>query len=79
MFHVYIVRKNDNYGVRFINSVVSSTGIKTSAILAESKISMTPEIAVDRAESLIDALINANLPVEPALGLTEELGAGDEN
>lgn len=79
MFHVYIVRKNDKYAVRFINSVISSTGIKTSAVLAESKIPMTAEMAVDRGNAMIDAFINAGMSVEPALGLSEEQGADNEN
>ena len=45
MFHVYIVRKpDDKYIVRLVNSVVSSTGIKTSCTLDESKIGMTAEM-----------------------------------
>ena len=80
MFHVYIVRKaNDKYFVRLVNSVVSSTGIKTSCTLDESKIGMTAELAVDRGNALIDAFINAGMSVEPALNLAMEEGVGDDN
>lgn len=80
MFHIYLVRRDDKYTIHFINSVISSTGIKTSAVLAESKIPRTSiGMTVERANNLIDALINAGMPVEPSLGLTEELGAGDED
>ena len=79
MFHVYIVRKaNDKYFVRLVNSVVSSTGIKTSCTLDESKIGMTAELAVDRGNALIDAFINAGMSVEPALNLSMEEGVGHE-
>lgn len=79
MFHVYMVRKGDDkYFVRLVNSVVSSTGIKTSAILNESKVGMFPETAVDRANALIDAFINAGMSVEPALNLSMEEGVGHE-
>lgn len=80
MFHVYMVRKGDDkYFVRLVNSVVSSTGIKTSAILNESKVGMLPETAVDRANALIDAFINAGMSVEPALNLAMEENKGEEN
>lgn len=80
MFHVYMVRKaDDKYIVRLVNSVVSSTGIKTSCTLDESKIGMTADIVVDRGNALIDAFINAGMSVEPALNLAMEEGVGDEN
>lgn len=79
MFHVYMVRKaDDKYIVRLVNSVVSSTGIKTSCTLDESKIGMTAELAVDRGNALIDAFINAGMSVEPALNLSMEEGVGHE-
>ena len=79
MFHVYIVRKaNDKYFVRLVNSVVSSTGIKTSCTLDESKIGMTAELAVGRGNALIDAFIKAGMSVEPALNLSMEEGVGHE-
>ena len=79
MFHVYIVRKpDDKYIVRLVNSVVSSTGIKTSCTLDESKIGMTAEMAVERGNALIDAFINAGMSVEPALNLSMEEGVGHE-
>jgi hypothetical protein len=75
-----MVRKADNkYIVRLVNSVVSSTGIKTSCVLDESKVGFCIDYAVKYANELIDALINAGMQVEPALGLSEELGVGDEN
>ena len=80
MFHVYMVRKADNqYIVRLVNSVVSSTGIKTSCVLDESKVGFCLDYAVKYANELIDALINAGMNVEPALGLSEEQGADNEN
>ena len=80
MFHVYMVRKSDNkYVVRLVNSVVSSTRIKTSCVLDESKIGFCLDSAVKYANELIDALINSGMKVEPALGLSEELGVGDED
>lgn len=80
MFHVYMVRKaDDKYIVRLVNSVVSSTGIKTRAVLQESKIGMTAEVAVDRGNALIDAFINAGMSIEPALNLAMEEGVGDED
>lgn len=79
MFHVYIVRKpDDKYIVRLVNSVVSSTGIKTSCTLDESKIGMTAEMAVERGNALIDSFINAGMSVEPALNLSMEEGVGHE-
>lgn len=73
MFHVYMVRKaDDKYIVRLVNSVVSSTGIKSRAVLQESKIGMTAEVAVDRGNALIDAFINAGMSIEPALNLAME-------
>lgn len=79
MFHVYMVRKaDDKYIVRLVNSVVSSTGIKTSCTLDESKIGMTAEMAVERGNALIDAFINAGMSVEPALNLSMEEGVGHE-
>lgn len=79
MFHVYIVRKpDDKYIVRLVNSVVSSTGIKTSCTLDETKIGMTADMAVDRGNALIDAFINAGMSVEPALNLSMEEGVGHE-
>lgn len=79
MFHVYIVRKaNDKYFVRLVNSVVSSTGIKTSCTLDETKTGMTADMAVDRGNALIDAFINAGMSVEPALNLSMEEGVGHE-
>lgn len=75
MFHVYIVRKaNDKFFVRLVNSVVSSTGIKTSCTLDETKIGMTADMAVDRGNALIDAFVNAGMSVEPALNLAMEEG-----
>lgn len=79
MFHVYIVRKDEKYIVRLVNSVVSSTGIKTSCTLDESKIGFCIDYAVKYANELVDALINAGMNVEPALGLSEEQGVGDED
>lgn len=78
MFHVYIVRKDKKYFVQLINSVVSSTGIKTSAVLSESKIGMTADMAVERGEAMVDAFINAGMSVQPSLGLKEE-GVGHED
>ncbi len=79
MFHVYMVRKaDDKYFVRLVNSVVSSTGIKTSCTLDETKIGMTADMAVDRGNALIDAFINAGMLVEPALNLSMEEGVGHE-
>lgn len=73
MFHIYLVRrKDDKFIVRFVNSVVSSTGNKTSATLTESKIPMTANMAVSRGEELIDALLNAGLSVEPSLRLKDD-------
>lgn len=79
MFHVYIVRKDEKYIVRLVNSVVSSTGIKTSCVLDESKIGFCIDYAVKYANELVDALINSGMNVEPALGLSEEQGADNEN
>lgn len=80
MFHVYMVRKADNkYIVRLVNSVASSTGIKTSCVLDESKVGFCLDYAVKYANELIDALINSGMKVEPVLGLSEELGDGDED
>lgn len=76
MFHVYIVRKDEQYIVRLVNSVVSSTGIKTSCVLDESKIGFCIDYAVKYANELVDALINSGMNVEPALGLSEEQGGG---
>ena len=53
MFYVYIVRKDDKYYVQLINSVVSSTGIKTSAVLSESTLGMNADMAVERGEAMI--------------------------
>lgn len=79
MFHVYMVRKaDDKYIVRLVNSVVSSTGIKTSCTLDETKIGMTADMAVDRGNALIDAFINAGMSVEPALNLSMEESVGHE-
>ena len=79
MFHVYMVRKSDyKYIVRLFNSVVSSTGIKTSCTLDESKIGMTAEMAVERGNALIDSFINSGMSVEPALNLSMEEGVGHE-
>ena len=79
MFHVYRVRKaDDKYIVRLVNSVVSSTGIKTSCTLDESKIGMTAEMAVERGNALIDSFINGGMSVEPALNLSMEEGVGHE-
>lgn len=79
MFHVYIVRKaNDKYFVRLVNSVVSSTGIKSSCTLDETKVGMTAEMAVERGNALIDSFINAGMSVEPALNLSMEEGVGHE-
>ena len=79
MFHVYMVRKaDDKYIVRLVNSVVSSTGIKTSCTLDESKIGMTAEMAVERGNALIDSFINSGMSVEPALNLSMEEGVGHE-
>lgn len=74
MFYVYIVRKDDKYYVQLINSVVSSTGIKTSAVLSESTLGMNADMAVERGEAIIDAFINAGMQVQPSLGLKEEGG-----
>ena len=74
MFHVYIVRKDEKYFVQLINSVVSSTGIKTLAILSESQLGMNADMAVEHGEAMIDAFINAGMPVQPSLGLKEEGG-----
>lgn len=80
MFHVYMVRKaDDKYIVRLVNSVVSSTGIRTKAVLDESKLGMTAEMAVERGNELIDSFINAGMSIEPALNLAMEEGVGDEN
>ena len=80
MFHVYMVRKaDDKYIVRLVNSVVSSTGIKSTCVLDESKIGMKPSFAVDMAQELIDAFINAGLSVEPSLNLAMEEGVNDED
>lgn len=77
MFYVYIVRKDEKYFVQLINSVVSSTGIKTSAVLSESKIGMSADMAVECGEKMIDAFIHAGMSVQPSLGLKEE-GVGHE-
>ena len=80
MFHVSIVRKDNKYYVRLVNSVVSTTGIKTSATLDESKVhSSDINMVVDNGNDLINALINAGMNVEPALGLSEEQGADNED
>lgn len=78
MFYVYIVRKDEKYYVQLINSVVSSTGIKTSAVLSESKIGMPAGLAVECGEAMIDAFINAGMSVQPSLELKEE-GVGHED
>lgn len=73
MFHVYMVRRaDDKYIIRLVNSVVSSTGIKTSCTLDETEIGMTADMAVDRGDALVDAFINAGMSVEPALNLAME-------
>lgn len=80
MFHVYIVRKpDDKFYVRLVNSVISSTGIKSTCVLDESKLSMTARVAVERGEALVDAFINAGIAVEPSLNLSMEESQGDEN
>lgn len=80
MFHVRIVRKADcKFYIQIINSCVSKTGIKTSAVLDESCVPFSAERAVEYGESMIDAFINAGMKVEPALGLGMEEGGNYEN
>lgn len=79
MFHVSIVRKDNKYHVRLTNKVISSTGIHTKAVLDESPLGFCIDYAVKYATELIDALINAGMNVEPALGLSEEQGADNED
>ena len=81
MFHIRILRKKDlKFYIQIINSYVSKTGIKASAVLDESCVPfISAERAVEYGESMIDAFINAGMKVEPALGLGMEEGGNDEN